>query len=251
MMHRLDGKVAFLTAAGAGIGKATALAFAREGARVVATDRDVKALAALTEELAAISPGHQTFTLDVLDHDALQSAANNHTDINVLFNCAGWVHEGSLANTSVGDWQKSFDLNVTPMFVLTRAFLPYFLRNGGASVINVASLASSLKGIPNRLAYTASKAAVIGMSKSIAMDYIKNGIRVNTICPGTVDSPSLHSRAASTGDEAKSMQNYIARQPIGRLGRPEEIAAVAVYLAGDESGYTTGTDIIVDGGIRL
>jgi 2-keto-3-deoxy-L-fuconate dehydrogenase len=178
-MNRLNGKVAFLTAAAAGIGRATALAFAAEGARVIATDRDAKALESLARGLSIISSGHKTFAL------------------------------------------------------------------------NVASLASSLKGFPNRLAYTMSKAAVIGLSKSIAMDYIKNGIRVNTICPGTVDSPSLHNRAAGTGDKAKSMLNYIARQPIGRLGRPEEIAAVAVYLAGDESGYTTGTDILVDGGIRL
>ena len=250
-MNRLNGKTAFLTAAAAGIGRATALAFAAEGARVIATDRDAKALEILAKDLSAISSGHKTFALDVLDHAALKAAADSHGDVNVLFNCAGWVHEGTLANTSVADWQKSFDLNVTSMFVLTQAFLPHFLKNGGASVINVASLASSLKGFPNRLAYTMSKAAVIGFSKSIAMDYIKNGIRVNTICPGTVDSPSLHGRAASTGDEAKSMANYIARQPIGRLGRAEEIAAVAVYLAGDESAYTTGTDILVDGGIRL
>jgi NAD(P)-dependent dehydrogenase (short-subunit alcohol dehydrogenase family) len=250
-MNRLNGKVAFLTAAAAGIGRATALAFATEGARVIATDRDAKALESLAKDLSAISSGHKTFAVDVLDNAALKAAADLHSDVNVLFNCAGWVHEGTLANTSIADWQKSFDINVTPMFVLTQAFLPHFLKNGGASVINVASLASSLKGFPNRLAYTMSKAAVIGLSKSIAMDYIKSGIRVNTICPGTVDSPSLHSRAASTGDEAKSMLNYIARQPIGRLGRPEEIAALAVYLASDESGYTTGTDILVDGGIRL
>jgi len=241
-MNRLNGKVAFLTAAAAGIGRATALAFATEGARVIATDRDAKALESLAKDLSAISNGHKTFALDVLDNAALKAVADLHSEVNVLFNCAGWVHEGTLANTSIADWQKSFDLNVTPMFVLTQAFLPHFLKNGGAS---------SLKGFPNRLAYTMSKAAVIGLSKSIAMDYIKNGIRVNTICPGTVDSPSLHYRAAGTGDEAKSMLNYIARQPIGRLGRPEEIAAVAVYLAGDESGYTTGTDILVDGGIRL
>ena len=250
-MNRLNGKIAFLTAAAAGIGRATALAFAAEGARVIATDRDAKTLERLAKDLSAISDGHKTFALDVLDAAALRKAAASHPDVNVLFNCAGWVHEGTLANTSITDWQKSFDMNVTPMFVLTQAFLPHFLRNGGASVINVASLASSLKGFPNRLAYTMSKAAVIGLSKSIAMDYIKNGIRVNTICPGTVDSPSLHDRAASTGDETTAMANYIARQPIGRLGRAEEIAAVAVYLAGDESAYTTGTDILVDGGIRL
>ena len=250
-MNRLNGKVAFLTAAAAGIGRATALAFAAEGARVIATDRDARALESLATDLSAVSTGHKTFVLDVLDNAALKAAAESHRDVNVLFNCAGWVHEGTLANTSIADWQRSFNLNVTPMFVLTQAFLPYFLKNGGASVINVASLASNLKGFPNRLAYTMSKAAVIGFSKSVAMDYIKSGIRVNTICPGTVDSPSLHDRAKSTGDETKSMANYIARQPIGRLGRPEEIAAVAVYLASDESGYTTGTDILVDGGIRL
>jgi NAD(P)-dependent dehydrogenase (short-subunit alcohol dehydrogenase family) len=251
-VRRLENKTAFLTAAGAGIGRATALAFAREGARVIATDKDAAALATLTRELGAISGAHhEAFTLDVLDGSALEAAANAHRDVNVLFNCAGWVHQGTLASTAIHDWQRSFDLNVTPMFVLTKAFLPHFIANGGASIINVASLASSLKGIPNRAAYTASKAAVIGLSKSIAMDYIQQGIRVNTICPGTVDSPSLHERAASTGDQKAALAAFVARQPIGRLGTPEEIAAIAVYLAGDESGYTTGTDIIVDGGIRL
>ncbi|HTN63830.1 MAG TPA: SDR family oxidoreductase [Devosia sp.] len=252
-MARLAGKTAFLTGAGAGIGRATALAFAREGARVIATDRDQTTIGTLGKELAALDGGsaHQTFTLDVTDHAALVAAATAHSDVNVLFNCAGWVHQGTLSNTSIADWQRSFDTNVTAMFVLTQAFMPAFLANGGASIINVASVASNLKGVVNRVAYSASKAAVIGMSKSIAMDFINQGIRVNTICPGTVDSPSLHDRAASTGDAAAAFKTFIARQPIRRVGRPEEIAAIAVLLASDESSYTTGTDVIVDGGITL
>jgi NAD(P)-dependent dehydrogenase (short-subunit alcohol dehydrogenase family) len=248
---RLKNKIAFLTAAGAGIGRATALAFAREGARVIATDRDAAAIGTLKAELDGISAGNECFVLDVLDHDALIRAADSHTDVTTLFNCAGWVHQGKLTETTVADWQRSFDINVTGMFVLTRAFMPHFVANGGGNIINVASVASSLKGVVNRAAYSASKAAVIGLTKSIAFDYMAQGVRANTICPGTVDSPSLHERARSLGEESDVMRTFVARQPLGRLAQPEEAAALAVYLASDEASYATGADFILDGGITL
>ena len=247
-MGRLVGKVAFLTGAGAGIGRATALTFAREGARVIATDRDAAAISTLRAELGG---PHETFALDVTDHAALQAAAQGRADVDVLFNCAGWVHQGMLENTAIADWQRSFDINVTGMFVLTQAFLPHFLAKGGASIVNVASVASSIKGVVNRVGYMASKAAVIGFSKSVAKDYMDKGIRVNTICPGTVDSPSLHERARSLGEEAEIMKSFVARQPIGRMAKPEEMAGIAVWLASDESSYVTGSDVIADGGISL
>lgn len=250
-MNRLTNKIAFLTAAGAGIGRATAVAFAREGARVIATDRDANAIGTLKDELDQISAGHECFTLDVTDHAALIRAADSHKDVNVLFNCAGWVHQGKLTETDIGDWQRSFDINVTSMFVLCKAFMPHFLANGGGNIINVASVASNLKGVVNRASYSSSKAAVIGLTKSIAFDYMHQGVRANTICPGTIDSPSLHQRAAALGDEAAIMKTFVARQPIGRLGQPEEAAALAVYLASDESSYATGADFILDGGITL
>lgn len=252
-MGRLDGKVAFMTAAAAGIGGASALAFAREGARVIATDRDAAAIAGLDATLKRLYPdaGHQTQVLDVTDHAALRAAAAAHPAVNVLYNGAGWVHEGKLENTSVADWQRSFDINVTPMFVLTQAFLPLFIANGGASIINVASVASSLKGVPNRVSYMSSKAAVIGLTKSIAFDYMAAGIRANALCPGSVDSPSLHERAKRTGDHDAAWKMFIARQPIGRMAEPDEIAHIAVYLASDESAYATGANFVVDGGITL
>jgi NAD(P)-dependent dehydrogenase (short-subunit alcohol dehydrogenase family) len=252
-MGRLEGKTAFLTAAGAGIGGATALAFAREGARVIATDRDRSAIAEIGALFARLHPeaGHETFALDVTDHDALKAAAAKYSDVNVLFNCAGWVHQGTLETTSLTDWQHSFDINITPMFVLTQAFLPHFLANGGASIINVASVASSLKGVPNRLAYMSTKAAVIGFTKSVAFDFMSRGVRANAICPGSVDSPSLHERASATGDHDAAWETFIARQPLGRMARPEEIAHLAVYLASDESAYATGANFIADGGITL
>ena len=252
-MARLDGKVAFLTAAAAGIGGACALAFAREGARVIATDRDAGAIAEMGATLNRLYPdaGHSAFTLDVTDHDALRAAAEAHTDVNVLYNGAGWVHEGKLENTSVADWQRSFDINVTPMFVLTQAFLPHFIANGGASIINVASVASSLKGVTNRVAYMSTKAAVIGLTKSIAFDYMASNIRANALCPGSVDSPSLHERARGTGDHDAAWKVFIARQPMGRMAEPEEIANLALYLASDESAYATGANFIADGGITL
>lgn len=252
-MGRLDGKVAFMTAAGAGIGGASALAFAREGARVIATDRDPDAIGRIGALLAAAHPdaNHQAYVLDVTDHGALRAAATRHPDVNVLFNCAGWVHQGTLETTGLSDWQRSFDINVTPMFVLTQAFLPHFFAHGGASIVNVASVASSLKGVPNRLAYMSTKAAVIGFTKSVAFDFMARGIRANAICPGSVDSPSLHERAKALGEHDEVWKTFIARQPMGRMARPEEIAHLAVYLASDESAYATGANFIADGGITL
>lgn len=252
-MGRLDGKTAFLTAAGAGIGGATALAFAREGARVIATDRDPDAIGRIGAQLAEAHPraGHEAYVLDVTDHAALAAAAARHRDVNVLFNCAGWVHQGTLATTSLADWQRSFDINVTSMFVLTQAFLPQFIGSGGASIVNVASVASSLKGMPNRIAYMSTKAAVIGFTKSVAFDFMDKGIRANAICPGSVDSPSLHERARALGDHDATWKSFVARQPMGRMAAPEEIAHLAVYLASDESAYATGANFIADGGITL
>lgn len=250
-MGRLDGKIIFLTGAGAGIGEAAALAFAREGARVVATDRDRKAIEALGARLAALGAGHQVEVLDVTDHAACQAAASAHPEVTTLFNCAGWVHEGTLETTSITDWQRSFDINVTSMFVLCQAFLPHFLAARAGNIINVASVASSLKGVVNRVAYMSSKAAVIGLTKSIAFDYMKAGIRANAICPGSVDSPSLHERARRTGDHDAAWKTFIARQPIGRMASPEEIASLVVYLASDEAAYATGANFVLDGGITL
>lgn len=250
-MNRLVGKTALLTAAGAGIGRATALAFAREGARVIASDRDVAALETLRNELGDSRADHQVLALDVTDAVQVSKAAEQHADINILFNCAGWVHQGTILQTELADWQRSFDINVTGMFLMMKAFLPSMVERGGGSIVNVASVASNLKGVVNRAAYSASKAAVIGLSKSVAMDFIGKGIRVNTICPGTIDLPSLHDRAKALGDEAKAMQAFVARQPIGRLGTVDEIAALAVFLASDQSAYATGADFIMDGGITL
>ena len=252
-MGRLEGKIAFMTAAGAGIGGATALAFAREGARVIATDRDEKAIGLIRAELERIDPeaGHEAYVLDVTDHDGLRNAAQRHKGVNVLYNGAGWVHQGMLENTSLEDWQRSFDINVTPMFVLTQAFLPAFIAQGGATIVNIASVASSLKGVPNRVSYMSTKAAVIGFTKSVAFDYMKHGIRANAVCPGSVDSPSLHERAKDLGEHDEVWKTFIARQPMGRMAAPEEMAHLCVYLASDESAYATGANFIADGGITL
>jgi len=250
-MGRLDGKTIFMTAAAAGIGGACATAFAREGARVIATDRDAAAIARKGEELRAISDGHETYALDVTDSAALRAAAERHKGVNVLYNGAGWVHQGMLGNTELSDWQRSFDINVTPMFVLSQAFLPAFIAQGGASIINIASVASSLKGVPNRVSYMSTKAAVIGLTKSIAFDYMKYNIRCNAICPGSVDSPSLHERAVALGEHDEVWKTFVARQPMGRMAQPEEMAHLAVYLASDESAYATGANFIADGGITI
>ena len=253
MTQRLAGKTALVTAAAAGIGRATAEAFAREGARVVATDIDAAALA----ELGAM-PGITARRLDVTDGAAIGALAAELGAVQVLFNGAGFVHAGSILECDEAAWDFSFNLNVRSMFRLTRALLPAMLEGfaqgrGAASIINMASVAGSIKGAPNRFVYGATKAAVIGMTKSIAADFITRGVRCNAICPGTVESPSLRERmaalAASTGQTlAQAEAWFVARQPMGRVGSSAEIAALAVYLASDESGFTTGTAQVIDGG---
>jgi 2-keto-3-deoxy-L-fuconate dehydrogenase len=240
MSGRLSGKRAFVTAAGAGIGRATALAFAREGAHVVATDIDERALAALE--------GVTAERLDVTDAGAVLMAAAKWGDRDILFNAAGWVPNGSVLETSDADWDRAVDLNVTSMMRTIRAFLPGMLARGAGSIVNVASVASSIKAVPNRFAYSATKAAIIGMTKAVAADFIGQGIRCNAICPGTVDTPSLGERLKATGDEAAARAAFIARQPLGRLGTADEIAHLAVYLASDEAAFTTGQAHVIDGG---
>jgi 2-keto-3-deoxy-L-fuconate dehydrogenase len=249
--QRLAGKTAFLTAAGQGIGRATALAFVREGARVIATDINADALAALAKDT-----GCTTLTLDVLDPAAIDAAAKAHGAVDVLFNCAGFVHAGSVLECSENDWAFAFDLNVRSMYRTIKAFLPGMLAKGGGSVINMASAASSIKGVPNRFVYATTKAAVIGLTKAVAADFVAKGIRCNAICPGTIESPSLRERidsqAQASGKTAADVEAmFVSRQPMGRLGRAEEIAALAVYLASDESAFTTGTTQVIDGGWSL
>ncbi len=248
MTPRLDGKIAFVTAAGQGIGRATALAYAREGARVIATDIDD----ALLEHLAA-EERVEVRRLDVRDAAAIAATASAVGPIDVLFNGAGYVHHGALLDCNEAAFEFSLDLNVRSMYRTMRAFLPGMLERGGGSIINMASVASSIKGASNRFVYGATKAAVIGMTKAVAADYITRGIRCNAICPGTVESPSLRQRiegqAAAGGQTLAQVEAaFIARQPMGRIGRAEEIAALAVYLASDESAFTTGTAQVIDGG---
>ena len=247
MSARLKGKKALLTAAGQGIGAATARAFANEGAEVYATDLNDQLLQKLAAELPAI----QTRKLDVRDTQAVIALAAELGAIDILFNCAGFVHQGTILDCSEADWDFSFDLNVKSMYRTTRAFLPAMLVAKKGSIINMSSGASSIKGAPNRFVYGATKAAVIGLTKSLAADFIRQGIRVNAICPGTVESPSLEQRIAALGDVEKARKEFIARQPMGRLGKPEEVAALAVYLASDESSFTTGQIHIIDGGWTL
>ena len=248
MSQRLAGKTAFLTAAGQGIGRACALAFVREGARVIATDINAEALASLHAEC-----GCTTQLLDVTDAAAVQAAAVTHGPVNVLFNGAGFVHAGTVLDCTEDEWDFAFALNVRSQFRTIRAFLPGMLAHRGGSIINMASVAGSLRGVPNRFVYGTTKAAVIGLTKSVAADYVTRGIRCNAICPGTVESPSLRDRIAAQArasgkSESEVEVGFIARQPMGRLGRVDEIAALAVYLASDESAFTTGTAQVIDGG---
>jgi 2-keto-3-deoxy-L-fuconate dehydrogenase len=243
---RLSGKVAFVTAAAQGIGRATAQAFAREGARVWATDINEPKLAELKG-----TPGIEVRRLDVLKDAEIETIAAEVGTPNVIFNCAGFVHHGTVLECADKDWDFSFNLNVRSHYVVIRSFLPKMLQAGGGSIINVASVAGSIKGIPNRFVYGTTKAAVIGLTKAIAADYVKQGIRCNALCPGTVDTPSLGDRINAFADPEQARKDFIARQPMGRLARAEELAELAVFLASDESVFMTGQAVIMDGGITI
>ncbi|MEZ5667487.1 MAG: SDR family oxidoreductase [Alphaproteobacteria bacterium] len=252
MGERLAGKTALITAAAAGIGRASALLFAAEGATVIATDVSDEGLAGL----AAADPRIATRRLNVLDAAEIAAAAAEIGAPDVLFNCAGYVANGTILDCDERDWDFSFDLNVKAMYRMIKAFLPAMIANGGGSIINMASVASSLKGIPNRFAYGASKAAVIGLTKAIAADHVAEGIRCNAVCPGTVDTPSLRQRVADMAAAQgigvdQALASFVGRQPMGRLGTAEELARLCLYLASDESSYTTGVAHVADGGILM
>ena len=242
-LGKLAGKTVLITAAGQGIGRATVEVFAREGANVHACDINDTAI----NELNMIE-GVSAFHLDVTNAEAVETVVAKLGTLDVLFNCAGYVASGSILECDEKDWDFSFDLNVKAMYRLIKLTLPSMLENGGGSIINMSSVASSLKGVPNRFVYCASKAAVIGMTKAVAADFVTKGIRCNAICPGTVDSPSLHDRLRDTGDYDKALTDFIARQPMGRVGRAYEIAMLALYLARDDSSFTTGQTHAIDGG---
>lgn len=242
MTDRLRGKRALVTAAGQGIGRASALAMAREGASVLATDVNAAALKSLAAE------GVETRLLNVRDPASIAEAVAAAGPVDVLFNCAGFVANGTILDCDEDQWAFSLDLNMTAMYRMCRAFLPGMLERGGGSIINMASVASSVIAAPNRFVYGATKAGVIGLTKAIAADFIAKGIRCNAICPGTVESPSLEDRLRATGDYEAARKAFVARQPIGRIGKAEEIAALVVYLASDESSYTTGVAHVIDGG---
>lgn len=239
-MGRLDGKTALITAAGQGIGRATAELFAAQGARVIATDVNADSLAEIE--------GIETHVLDVLDGAAVTTFISDLGPLDTLFNCAGYVANGTILECDEADWDFSFNLNVKAQYRLIKLVLPGMIEQGGGSIINMSSVASSIKGVPNRMAYCASKAAVIGLTKSVAADYVTQGIRCNAICPGTVDSPSMHQRLRDTGDYDTALKDFIARQPMGRIGTATEMAALALYLASDDSAFTTGQCHVIDGG---
>jgi 2-keto-3-deoxy-L-fuconate dehydrogenase len=247
MSGRLAGKTAVVTAAGQGIGRATAIAFADEGATVWATDINQDALNVLAQE----HPEMVCRRLDVRNPEEITGLASQLPEPHILFNCAGFVHHGTILDCSEQDWAFSFDLNVGSMYRTCRAFLPGMLRAGRGSIVNMSSIASSIRGVANRFVYTSSKAAVVGLTKAIAIDFVHRGIRCNAICPGTVQSPSLEGRIAAQGDVEQVRREFVARQPMGRLGRPEEVAALAVYLASDESSFTTGQTHVIDGGWNI
>lgn len=246
MESRLAGKTAFVTAAARGMGRGAALAFAREGAAVWATDINPTLLAELEGQ-----NGIRTRVLDATDEAAIARVAREVGEVDVLFNCAGVVHHGTILDCTPADWDTSFNLNVKSMYLVTRAFLPGMLKKGRGSIINMSSVASSLRGLPNRFAYGATKAAVIGLTKAIAADYVGKGIRCNAICPGTVDTPSLQERIAAFPDPAQARKDFIARQPMGRLGTVEDITGILVFLASDESLFATGNAYSIDGGMTI
>ena len=247
MSGRLEGKKIVVTAAGQGIGKATAIAFQNEGAHVIATDLNEKTLADLNKEY----PNIKIKTLDSTDNKAILDFVKTLDEVNVLFNAVGFVHHGTILDCEEKDWDFSFDVNIKSMYFMCRAILPLMVKQNGGSIINVSSIASSLKGLPNRFVYGASKAAIIGLTKSIASDFVKQNIRCNSIAPGTVFSPSWQDRVNQSPDPVQAKKDFIARQPMGRLGTAEEIASMAIYLAGDESTFTTGNTFSVDGGMTI
>ena len=239
-MSRLQGKRCVVTAAAQGIGRASAELMSRNGAQVIATDINAEALHSVE--------GVEHRLLNVTDSSAISAFAAEVGEIDVLFNCAGFVHSGTILDCGEDDWTFAFDLNVRAMYRMIRNILPGMIKGGGGSIINMSSVASSVKGVPNRFAYCASKAAVIGLTKSVAVDFVSQGIRCNAICPGTVESPSLHDRLRASGDYEEAMKSFVARQPMGRVGDPAEVAALVTYLASDESSFTTGQVHIIDGG---
>ncbi len=247
MSRRLEGKKIVVTAAGQGIGKATAIAFYNEGAHVIATDLNDKTLADLNKEY----PNIKVKTLDSTDNNAILEFVKTLDEVNVLFNAVGFVHHGTILDCEEKDWDFSFDVNIKSMYFMCKAILPLMVKQNGGSIINVSSIASSLKGLPNRFVYGASKAAIIGLTKSIASDFVKQNIRCNSIAPGTVFSPSWQDRVNQSPDPVQAKKDFIARQPMGRLGTAEEIASMAIYLAGDESTFTTGNTFSVDGGMTI
>ena len=249
MAGRLAGKVAFITAAGQGMGRAAALAFAREGASVWATDIDPGLLTSLGK--AEPSGAIKTRVLDVTRPGDVERVAHDVGTIDVLFNCAGFVHHGTILECSIEDWDRSFDINIKSMYLVTRALLPGMLAKKKGSIINMASVASSVKGVPNRLAYGTTKAAVIGFTKAIAADYVRQGIRCNAVCPGTIDTPSLAGRINAFADPAQARADFIARQPMQRLGTVDDMTPLFVYLASDESSFATGAAFSVDGGMTI
>ena len=246
MAGRLAGKTAFITAAGQGIGRGAALAFARQGARVWASDVNPATLADLQGQ-----EGIRTKVLDVTDEAAIARVAQEVGDVDVLFNCAGYVHHGTILDCTPKDWDFSFNLNVKSMYFVTRAFLPGMLKKGGGSIINMSSIASSVRGLPNRFVYGATKAAVVGLTKAIAADFVKRGIRCNCIGPGTVETPSLGERIKAFADPEQARKDFIARQPMGRLGSVDDITGILVFLASDESLFATGNMYSIDGGMTI
>jgi NAD(P)-dependent dehydrogenase (short-subunit alcohol dehydrogenase family) len=244
MTGRLQGKTALVTAAAQGMGRAAVVAFAREGAQVIATDLKPELLAGLPTSV-------KTAGLDVLDDGAVAAFVESTGAVDILFNCAGYVHQGTILDCSVKDWDFSFDLNVRSMFIMTKAMLPKMIAAGGGTILNMASVLGALKAAPNRLAYAASKAAVAGFTRALAIDHVKQGIRVNCVCPGTVDTPSLGDRINAFADPVQARKDFIARQPMGRLANAEEIAETFVYLVSDESSFMTGQAIFADGGMSL
>ena len=247
MSGRLEGKKIIVTAAGQGIGKATAIAFHNEGASVTATDLNDKTLADLNKEY----PNINIQTLDSTDNNAILEFVKTLDKVDVLFNAVGFVHHGTILDCEEKDWDFSFDVNIKAMYFMCKAIIPLMVKQNGGSIINISSIASSLKGLPNRFVYGASKAAIIGLTKSIASDFVKQNIRCNSIAPGTVFSPSWQERVNQSPDPVQAKKDFIARQPMGRLGTAEEIASMAIYLAGDESTFTTGNTFSVDGGMTI